>query len=58
MAQAEVNPTAEKTKQVTAQDVYQLTSETLQEIFSWIGRTVCMKHRTSGIYWWRQRSNG
>lgn len=33
MAQNQCNPNGEKTKQVTANDVHQLTSETLQEIF-------------------------
>ena len=33
VAQDKFNPTDEKTRQVTAQDVYQLTSETLQEVF-------------------------
>lgn len=33
MAQDQFNPTTQKTKRVTAQDVYQLTSETLQEVF-------------------------
>jgi hypothetical protein len=33
MAQTKYNRSGEKTKQVTAQEVYQLTSETLQEIF-------------------------
>jgi len=33
VAQNKCNPTGEKTKQVTAKDVHQLTSETLQEIF-------------------------
>lgn len=33
MAQDKFNPTVQKTKQVTAQDVYQLTGETLQEVF-------------------------
>ncbi len=33
MAQGKDNPTGEKNKQVTAQEVYQLTSETLQEVF-------------------------
>ena len=33
MAQSKYTPSEQKTKQVTAQEVYQLTSETLQEIF-------------------------
>jgi hypothetical protein len=33
VAQDKFNPTVQKTKQVTAQDVYQLTGETLQEVF-------------------------
>ena len=33
MAQDKFNPRDEKTRQVTAQDVYRLTSETLQEVF-------------------------
>ncbi len=33
MAQDKSNPRGEKSKQVTAQDVYQLTSETLQDVF-------------------------
>jgi putative transposase len=33
VAQSQCNPNGEKTKQVTANDVHQLTSETLQEIF-------------------------
>jgi hypothetical protein len=33
MAHSKYNQTAEKTKQVTAQEVYQLTSDTLQEVF-------------------------
>lgn len=33
VAQDKFNPTGEKSRQVTAQDVYQLTSETLQEVF-------------------------
>ena len=33
MAQSKYKRTNEKTKQVTAEEVYQLTSETLQEIF-------------------------
>jgi len=33
VAQGKYNPIGEKNKQVTAQEVYQLTSETLQEVF-------------------------
>lgn len=33
MAQEKCNPTAQKTKQVTTQEVYQLTGGTLQEVF-------------------------
>lgn len=33
VAQNKCNPTGEKTKQVSAQEVHQLTSETLQEVF-------------------------
>jgi hypothetical protein len=33
VAQDKFNPTVQKTKQVTAQDVYQLTGETLREVF-------------------------
>ena len=33
VAQDKFNPRDEKTRQVTAQDVYRLTSETLQEVF-------------------------
>lgn len=33
VAQDKCNPTVQKTKQVTAQEVYHLTSETLQEVF-------------------------